>query len=465
MSLPDVFGGLSETVTTYATTNNDTWPYVTYPGWLRLSAHVRGLTNTMVVSLEVNVNDPQKWVEYAQAHSEVEISPIIFQLEQNGDIVPRMDGKEQVTVLWLMAFDPAYATGEENQFINHNFLVFPYYNRTVHSIQQLRHGLISSFMETDQEAESGTSDELKSVSDKVSPADNPRSAYLTPVFETSDEGSDIVAYVEGIIDWGIFFNSALLNDDEAIYCIVRNSCDQVHTWLVKASGSQYLGPVSAVTSTEEFFVVAVVHLKLTYDSISILYQLLHCSQGKRYPRKFNSIFVTSDINPYDRMYVSTLNASASVQDKTSLHDNTKKAVVDASGCLYYIDIYPSEDLYESYKTSRPIVYTSVIASIFSVMIMTFVIFNWFIQQRNRKVVVTAARSHAIVSVMFPTNVRDRLYGSNENGSGKRHLAATTGLKDFLTGGEQSDLDEDYMYKSKPIADLFPEVSYTVNVQL
>jgi hypothetical protein len=141
-----------------------------------------------------------------------------------------------------------------------------------------------------------------------------------------------------------------------------------------------------------------------------------------------------------------------------------KAVWEAGGCLYYIDVYPSNELYLSFQTGRPTVYTSVIALIFFIMIMTFFIFNWFIQQRNKKIVLAAARSHAIVSAMFPTSVRDRLFGAGaeKKGNGNRHVAPTTELKDFLTGGEKSDLDDEYMFKTKPIADLFPEVSYVIH---
>jgi hypothetical protein len=244
LSLPDVFGLLSDTVTTYAIAMNQSWPYVTYPGWASVGSHVRGLTNTMVVSLLVNVNDPHKWVEYSQAHSNVDISPVIFQLEPDGDIVPKMDGKEELTVMWEMAFDPKYVTGHENRFYNHNFLAFSYFNQTVHSIQKRRHGLIAPFMATAPTSDSKIANDMKSVSDTVAPPDNPRGAFITPVFEGEDEGGSIVAYIEAIIDWSVFFDNVLLNDDEGIYCTVRNTCGQEHTWLVDASGAKYLGPVS-----------------------------------------------------------------------------------------------------------------------------------------------------------------------------------------------------------------------------
>jgi hypothetical protein len=248
MALPDVFGGLSDTVSTYASETNQIWPYVTYPEWQRLGAHVRGLTNTMVVSLDVNVKDPQAWINYSQAHSEIEISPIIFQMEADGELVPKMDGKEEVTVLWHMAFDPAYATGKENLFYNHNFLVFKYFSAAVDVVKQLRHGVISPFMEIVKKSESETAGSLKSVSNKVSPSEDPRGVYLAPVFDSFAEDATIVGYIEGIIAWSIFFKNVLLNKNEGLYCTVRNTCDQVHTWLLDGSGPRYIGPVSIINT-------------------------------------------------------------------------------------------------------------------------------------------------------------------------------------------------------------------------
>jgi hypothetical protein len=244
MALPDVFGGLSNTVTTFAMATNKTWPYVTYPDWSGLGGHVRGLTNTMIISLVVNVNDPQKWIEYSLSHSKVDISPIIFELDLDGTVVPKMDGKDDTTVLWQMEFDPAYATGQEDLFYNFNFLALPYFNKTIHSIQKVLHGMLAPFMEMAEESGSEVADGMTNVTNSVASLDNPRGTYLTPVFDSLDGKGTIVAYIEAIIDWSVYFKKALLNRKEGIYCTVRNSCGEVHTWLLDGSGPRYVGPAS-----------------------------------------------------------------------------------------------------------------------------------------------------------------------------------------------------------------------------
>jgi hypothetical protein len=132
--------------------------------------------------------------------------------------------------------------------------------------------------------------------------------------------------------------------------------------------------------------------------------------------------------------------------------------------IYNLDIYPSRALMDSYKTSKPILYTTLIGGIFFVMAVTFFMFNRYIQQRNKKVVRAAARSNAIVSTIFPSNIRERLYNDVATGSDrKRSLATSSELKQFIRSttkdgnNDEPDIDEDIISRSKPIADLFPEV--------
>jgi hypothetical protein len=93
------------------------------------------------------------------------------------------------------------------------------------------------------------------------------------------------------------------------------------------------------------------------------------------------------------------------------------------------------------------------------MALCFCMYDRFVRRRNATIVGAAARSNAIVSSLFPKQVRDRLYAEKEAAS---KTATTPNLKTMMNAGkslEQEEFDdngEDFMYKSKPIADLFPE---------
>jgi hypothetical protein len=140
-------------------------------------------------------------------------------------------------------------------------------------------------------------------------------------------------------------------------------------------------------------------------------------------------------------------------------DVNYQELMDDGVCMYSITIYPTAELIASFKSMKPALYTGIIGCIFFVMALTFFIFNRYIQRRNKKVVLAAAKSNAIVSTIFPSTVRDRLFQSTDS-----HVAATTGLKAFLKSGQQSGDDSErdgLLYQTKPIADLFPEVCIIV----
>jgi class 3 adenylate cyclase len=155
-----------------------------------------------------------------------------------------------------------------------------------------------------------------------------------------------------------------------------------------------------------------------------------------------------------------------------LRDSTK----DVPGhCVYTITVYPTKELEDEYHSNIPIILTSVVAVTFCLMILTFLAYDWFVQRRNQMVVGAAARANGILSTLFPKNIRDRLFEEreleeeNKLASQRKPLLDRPGNKarlskflnneaDGLNAEEDADDDDDFMYKSKPIADLFPETT-------
>ena len=74
-----------------------------------------------------------------------------------------------------------------------------------------------------------------------------------------------------------------------------------------------------------------------------------------------------------------------------------------------------------------------------------------------------AKTEKVVASLFPSNIRDRLLAEEEDFERKGvERGARTRLKDFLTndGPDDGEMEEtdDFMFKTQPIADLFPETS-------
>jgi hypothetical protein len=90
-----------------------------------------------------------------------------------------------------------------------------------------------------------------------------------------------------------------------------------------------------------------------------------------------------------------------------------------------------------------------------------------VQGRNSKVVDAAARSNAILSSLFPSNVRNRLFAEMDEEGGAGTVGAPRAKHSFDTNNDSADQEtapvtdtetEQLGYAGKPIADLFPETT-------
>jgi Adenylate and Guanylate cyclase catalytic domain len=136
-------------------------------------------------------------------------------------------------------------------------------------------------------------------------------------------------------------------------------------------------------------------------------------------------------------------------------------------CVYSFHLYNSDhftvDIHNEFDIKT--ILTLAVSIIFVAMALAFCMYDRFVRRRNAKVVSAAARSNAIISSLFPTQVRDRLFA--EKIDDKCNLTGAAGtksrLKSMLNSGDLTDVgindaDDELGYKSKPIADLFPETT-------
>jgi hypothetical protein len=145
-------------------------------------------------------------------------------------------------------------------------------------------------------------------------------------------------------------------------------------------------------------------------------------------------------------------------------DATPEPSNQAAGqCQIFLDIYPSSEFSSDKNPNLPSIFAIGIASLFLGMSIVFFTYDRFIQYRNEKVVSAAARSNSLVSSLFPSNVRARLLaekGTEDDKNKGRNDPNRSTLKGFLAGETQQDteMQDADVYKSKPIADLFPETT-------
>eukprot|EP00980_Cylindrotheca_fusiformis_P000323 scaffold78_cov96-Cylindrotheca_fusiformis.AAC.2 len=112
------------------------------------------------------------------------------------------------------------------------------------------------------------------------------------------------------------------------------------------------------------------------------------------------------------------------------------------GCVpkVTLDLYPTEELEKTYRTSNPKLYSAVMIAIFAFTSIVFLLYDFFVGRRQRKFMDRIARQDQIVSNVFPGVIRDRLYAREQEAPKQTGLHDTVG-----TGGA-------------PLADLFLETT-------
>jgi hypothetical protein len=217
-------------------------------------------------------------------------------------------------------------------------------------------------------------------------------SYMTaPIFKTPDEGADIVALLTAELPWHSYFTNLIPEGIDGIYLVVRNTCEQEFTYRIDGPEVAYLGPTD-----------------------------LH-NTG------------------YDNLEVTT--------EFTSF-----KSIAD---CTYSFHLFPSEEFEKTYQTNDPLVSSAVIFSVFMLTALVFVIYDFLVERRQKKVLTSATRTGALVNSLFPATVRDRLMDDAcEAHASKGEDTFTVSQDKEETVGSKSV----EVYKTKPIADVFQKTT-------
>lgn len=125
---------------------------------------------------------------------------------------------------------------------------------------------------------------------------------------------------------------------------------------------------------------------------------------------------------------------------------------DNHSCQYYLSISPTDDFVRRYQTNEPAIYTTVVVLIFCLTGLVFALYDYFVHVRQEKLHATAKRTNEIVASMFPKEFQKRVMDDAKD-------KATTTLNKYAPtevpglGGLGHEI-----FKTKPIADLFNEVT-------
>ena len=78
------------------------------------------------------------------------------------------------------------------------------------------------------------------------------------------------------------------------------------------------------------------------------------------------------------------------------------------------DIYPSDDFKSDYMTSLPQIFAITVASVFCLVALIFLVYDCFVQRRNKELVKDAVRSDKLVTSLFPEEIKDQVLAQHDD---------------------------------------------------
>jgi Adenylate and Guanylate cyclase catalytic domain len=450
-----VLDSLAVTISSYAMKTNSTWPNVTIPNWEIRGENFRDVTGAQLVSISPIVTNVDQWNEYANANAGWWIQESYDERDDEGQVLESQDFPPQMYYHTSTSADDRYWDNEPEvqvegitysplwqestvpndvRALNYNMLSHDIFAKNWRIMKGSKSPVLSEVFDP---SELLGAEAVKDYGDGIF---HPESLLVQPIFRhpTSDAAntSDIVGSIVAVLPWDTYFTNLLHDGANGIIVTMSDTCGDDFSYRLDGPHATYLG------------------------------------SGDYHDDKYAHMEHIVPFGPPDSEYVYEDN------DDAEAH------------CLYSLHVYPSSELEESYTTNRPIIFTVVVVLIFLFTSFVFVCYDYMVQRRQEKVQSAAVKSNAIVSSLFPADVRDRLFQhamesdpkSSKAYSSKNKDGAEPGakfrLKTYLNdtddhNGKDNDGDDGAnnqnekdidmtaipeMYETKPIADLFPNAT-------
>ena len=168
-----------------------------------------------------------------------------------------------------------------------------------------------------------------------------------------------------------------------------------------------------------------------------------------------------DIKYDDYEVRTTINSIVSGEDEDSYNPTDYVPDVEDRGflyydCLYNIRVYPSEEFEERYKTSKPMRFAVILASLFAFTITVFIFYHKAVERRQKLVLQSALQSGQLVSSLYPEEIRKRLYAEQRT---EEESQSRDGVSPwFKTSSDKTEEEPSNIEKKAAIATLYPEAT-------
>jgi DNA-directed RNA polymerase subunit F len=204
--------------------------------------------------------------------------------------------------------------------------------------------------------------------------------------------------------WRDFIKDILPTGSDGILVIFENECNPTFTYQINGPTVAYLGA------------------------------------GDFHDAKYDSLQISSAVNDLRRF---------------AIKDSSYSGIpINEEFCPFYVRVFPSDTMKDHFTSSNAVTFAVSAALIFFFTSCIFLLYDFWVERRQRLVMKTAVHSSAIVSSLFPSTVRDRVFPTQ----GKKEETTMSRAKTFMNSGNEKDVNADGSNDLLPIADMFPNTT-------
>eukprot|EP00980_Cylindrotheca_fusiformis_P022535 scaffold9422_cov116-Cylindrotheca_fusiformis.AAC.1 len=407
---------------------NTSWPFYTIPEWsvqAQMFAQLTGIENPVInMSPLVREDEKDAWNSYAAKHN-----PIWYQesVENEGYTEHTAQELVQLTVPFIHFYDPE--NGLQPTPVSRPGEVFPTYQ--VYPIG-LFPGVPIMVTNLDGRLASPQTEEIYQIT-KVTLRPTlgfstdpntklPASQIMQPIFmgaDTRSKDREMVAVIVVRLPWMDYFKNVLAEGQDGIRVVIESSCPKLPDDVTLHERKQNL--------TES-------------DRYIVTYQV----DGP------NAVFL-GEGDFHDPEYDDLVDSGILVD----LHIDQSQLPEGSCVPVLTLRVYPSAEMEDSLKTNNDTIYTVVVLVIFAFTTLVFLLYDFFVGRRQRTVMNRVVQQDRIVSDVFPSAIRDRLY---ENQAKQMMKGNDVEGDDGPLGLDENFYDRSDTTASAPLADLFPSVT-------
>ena len=229
----------------------------------------------------------------------------------------------------------------------------------------------------------------------------PLSIVFVPVMDSFGKERETVAVLGANIRWNSYFENIVTDSTQPVRVVLSNTCEDTFTYEIRGSQATFVGKGNLAN--------------LNYEDMAI----------------------SVDLDETDII----------------IEPNTIALTLNQDLCRYTLRIYPTQEGDAYHNNFFPLIITLTVGAVFLMTATVFYLYDVMVERRQRVVLDTAQRSTAIVSSIFPKNVRDQLLLAPVQGNATKLRFLADARRQDSEAGFASPVNVDM--SSGPIADLFP----------